>query len=115
MKLHWCILCLGLLTRVASAQDLPGDPAAGLELARAWCTPCHVVESGDLHPDDGQADGAPLVVLADDPAVTEMSLRVFFQTPHADMPDLRLTHDQISDLIAYILSLRDGQPPAKGQ
>jgi hypothetical protein len=28
------------------------------------------------------------------------------QTPHARMPDLHLTRDEVDDLIAYILSLR---------
>ncbi len=35
-----------------------------------------------------------------------MSLRVFLQSPHARMPDLHLSRDEIADVSAYILSLR---------
>jgi cytochrome c len=104
MNLRWCILCLGLLTDPAAAQDLPGDPGAGRQLAEAWCGTCHEVVPGSLHPETPK--GPPFLVIADDPAVTEAGLRAFLQTPHADMPDIRLTHEQATDIIAYILSLR---------
>jgi hypothetical protein len=44
--------------------------------------------------------------VADDPAVTEVALRAFLQTPHANMPDVRLPPEQIDDLIAYLLTLK---------
>ena len=44
--------------------------------------------------------------LADDPAFTEMALRAFLQTPHADMPDVMPTREQTDHIIAYILSLK---------
>jgi hypothetical protein len=34
-------------------------------------------------------------------------LRVFLQTPHDRMPDLHLSREEIDDLIAYILSMRE--------
>jgi mono/diheme cytochrome c family protein len=48
--------------------------------------------------------------VADDPAATEAALRAFLRTPHAAMPDLRLTSDQTDDVIAYILSLKGRRP-----
>jgi hypothetical protein len=36
------------------------------------------------------------------------SLRAFLQTPHARMPDLHLTREEVDDLASYILSLRAG-------
>ena len=39
-------------------------------------------------------------------STTAMSLRVFLQSPHARMPDLHLSRDEIADVSAYILSLR---------
>ena len=104
MNLRACVLCLGLLTWPVAAQDLPGDPVAGRELAESWCDTCHEVVPGSLHPE--RPTGAPFLVIADDPAVTEMGLRDFLQTPHADMPDIRLTHEQATNIIAYIMSLR---------
>ncbi len=40
------------------------------------------------------------------PSTTALSLRVFLQTPHARMPDLNLTQDEIGDVAAYILTLK---------
>ena len=39
-------------------------------------------------------------------STTSMSLRVFLQSPHGNMPDYRLSREQIDDVVAYILSLR---------
>jgi len=37
------------------------------------------------------------------------ALRAFFQTPHPKMPNLILTPEQSDDVIAFLLSLRDGR------
>lgn len=88
----------------AGAQDLPGDPMAGRELARNLCAECHVVEPGQ---GDVPGVGAPpFPGLASDTAVTEMSLRFLLQRPHDRMPDLLLTKDQTDDVISHILTLK---------
>jgi len=88
----------------AQAQDLPGDPDAGSRLAHEVCGVCHVVSDEQFVDPDV---GAPTFYeVADDPAVTALSLRVFLRTPHATMPDLMLSPDETDDIIAYILSLR---------
>ena len=55
--------------------------------------------AGVLHPYRGSAA---------DKSVTVLSLRAFLQTPHARMPDLHLTREEVDDLASYILSLRAG-------
>ena len=40
------------------------------------------------------------------PSTTEMALRVFLQTPHARMPDYRLSQSELDGVVAYILSLK---------
>jgi mono/diheme cytochrome c family protein len=88
----------------ATAADLPGDPEAGRALALQVCGTCHVV--AERQPRPGM-DGVPsFATLARDPAVTEISLRAFLQTPHARMPDLILTNREIDDIISYILRPR---------
>jgi len=88
----------------ALAQTYPGDPVAGANFARQVCAVCHFVESDDL----GLSwSGAPAFQeVADDPAVTEVSLRVFLRTPHEDMPNFMLTPAETDDVISYILSLK---------
>ena len=102
-----CLVTIAFLLSagVAAAQDLPGDPDAGSRLAHEVCGVCHVVSDEQfVDPDVGTPT---FFEVADDPAVTALSLRVFLQTPHATMPDLILSPDETDDIISYILSLRE--------
>lgn len=89
---------------VLASEHLPGDAAAGARLAGSWCVECHEVDPQSRGPG---VFGAPAFQdIADDPAVTELSLRVFLQTPHADMPNEQLTPAQTDDVISHILKMR---------
>ena len=90
---------------VASPQDLPGDPEAGGKLAREVCAACHIVSADQT--DDPGTPAPTFFSVAADPSVTALSLRVFFRTPHAQMPDLTLTPDETDNIIAYILTLKE--------
>jgi mono/diheme cytochrome c family protein len=105
----------------AWAQGLPGEPDRGRALAERWCVECHEIAPGKRQPwavrVPPAADREPGVVevpsfqaVADDPAATEAALRAFLRTPHAAMPDLRLTLDQTDDVVAYVLSLKGRRP-----
>ncbi|MGH6952971.1 MAG: hypothetical protein ACREGL_02235 [Alphaproteobacteria bacterium] len=99
-----CVLVAVLAGASAAAQDLPGDPSLGRGIAERWCTECHVVEPSVREP--GKANAPAFQEVSDDPAVTETALRTFLQTPHENMPDVKLTSDETGDIVAYILSLR---------
>jgi mono/diheme cytochrome c family protein len=89
----------------AWTQDQSGDPVRGQKLAERWCGECHVIDQGSVEP--GGAEGAiPFQALADDPAVTELALHAFLREPHGDRPNPRLTPEEVDDLVAYILSLK---------
>ena len=88
----------------ALAQALPGDPVAGRALAEKVCAECHRIEKGD-HTSKIALTPA-FQDVANNKAITETSLRVFFQTPHAKMPNLVLTEIETDDIMAYILSLK---------
>jgi mono/diheme cytochrome c family protein len=91
-------LLIAATTSSALSQEL-GDPDAGERLAALNCAQCH-----------GSVDtpgGAPAFsTIASMPSMTAEALNVFLQTPHATMPNLILSPDDRSDVIAYILSLR---------
>lgn len=101
------IIAAGMLAvtfgATAAAEELLGDPTAGRKLANDVCAACHVVEPG-LEP-RSDIDAPAFPDLAKQPGITALSLRVFLQTPHERMPDLRLSPDETDDVIAHILSL----------
>lgn len=88
----------------ALAQPEPGDPRAGQRLAVTWCANCHQVGPGGPGPAN---DAAPTFgAIAGMVSTTSMSLRVFLQTPHGNMPDYRLSREQLDDIVAYMLTLK---------
>ncbi len=86
----------------AAAQENSGS-LAGAELAQKWCSDCHLVGRGQSHSNDAVPSFAAIAAA---PATTAMSLHAFLLTPHGPMPDLKLSREQIDDVVAYILSLR---------
>jgi mono/diheme cytochrome c family protein len=85
-------------------ETLPGNAIQGAQLARELCALCHEVEKGDR---GLSSAGAPSFQdVADDPAITAISLGVFFRSPHETMPDLILSQAETDNAIAYILSLK---------
>jgi mono/diheme cytochrome c family protein len=103
--LTFVLVALALTGGAAGAQGLPGDPAAGAMIARSTCAACHVV--ADDQPID-PGIGPSFFEVAEHPATTALSLRASLQTPHATMPNLMLTPAETDDLIAYMLSLKNG-------
>nr|WP_294529256.1 c-type cytochrome [uncultured Rhodopila sp.] len=101
--LSLAVMLIVIPSHQAAGEDA-GDPVAGRALAQRWCDTCHVV---DQQQQRGTSTGAPtFAAIANMKSTTAMALRVFLQTPHGRMPDLHLTRDEISDVSAYILSLK---------
>lgn len=97
------ILGLALSAGPAFGDEIVGDVAAGHKLAREVCSECHHVERDE--PQTLFTDIRSFATIAEDPRTTALSLRVFLQTPHDEMPDLILTPEKTDNIIAYILSL----------
>jgi len=104
-QLGWLVGALAMMAGQAGAQDVPGDPQAGADLAQEVCAVCHVV-AADQPSDPGV--GPSFLEVADHPATTELGLRAFLQTPHATMPNLMLTPEETDDIISYLLTLKGG-------
>ena len=83
------------------AQTEGGNAKSGRALAKAWCAECHRVKS-----DTPSRAVADFMDVANLPSTTTLSLRVFLQTSHKDMPNLTLKPTESDDVIAYILSLK---------
>ncbi|MCX8135069.1 MAG: cytochrome c [Roseococcus sp.] len=97
---------LGVLVATPAAAQGPAPAliGEGQRLAQQWCANCHAVAPGQRPPAGDAAASFPAIAAL--PSTTEMSLRVFLQTPHAAMPDYRLSRAELDAVVAYILSLR---------
>jgi mono/diheme cytochrome c family protein len=88
------------LSGVAGAQERVEQ---GHEIARNWCSSCHLVEPGGA---SGSDAAPPLPAVAQDPSLSPDRLRSWLADPHPPMPNLSLTRDEVEALVAYIGSLR---------
>jgi cytochrome c len=95
--LPWAV---GTTAGLVHAQNL-GDVDRGRTLAKAWCAECHLVEKGTFG-----IFAADFVEVANLPSTTALSLRVFLQSSHKEMPNFSLKPAEADDIIAYILSLK---------
>lgn len=83
------------------AQNSGANAESGRVLAKAWCAECHRVEERMFG-----VFAADFAEVAKLPSTTALSLRVFLQTNHKEMPNFTLKRAEADDIIAYILSLK---------
>ena len=97
-----------LAMNAATAQAAQiGSVEQGLTLAREQCAECHLIgrEKGL-----STNEKAPTFArVANTPGMTAAALRTALNTSHRSMPNLIIKGDDADSIIAYILSLRDGQ------
>jgi cytochrome c len=101
------ILALTLIAlssqRLTWAQTL-GDRAQGRNLARQVCAECHAVgASPGVSPNP---NAPPFELIANLPGMTSIALTAALRTSHREMPNVILKPDELSNIIAYILSLK---------
>jgi mono/diheme cytochrome c family protein len=88
--------------RKFSEQTLAqGDPEAGRDLVRSWCTACHVVDLEGTGADAGPA--LPALLAGKQRSADE--IRGWLADPHPPMPNLNLSRQEIEDILAYLESL----------
>ncbi|WP_183662759.1 c-type cytochrome [Phyllobacterium trifolii] len=98
-----------VLTAVPASLNaqVVGDPQRGSVFAQQVCAGCHAVERGQ--PSSPNPQAPTFDAIAKTPGTTEMALYAFLRTSHHTMPNLILTKDDISNVVAYLLSLKDGR------
>jgi hypothetical protein len=82
-----------------------GQCAVGRRIAQQWCSECRKIEPAQRLVDP-EAEAPTFEEVANEPSTTPLSLRVFFQSNHENMPDLHISKSQADDLVVYILSLK---------
>jgi mono/diheme cytochrome c family protein len=90
------------------AQD-SGNPRAGRAVAQDVCAECHATQP--QQPRSPNPWAPTFLELATTPGMTRSALTVALTTPHAGMPMFRLTPEQRTDIMAYVLSLKQSAPP----
>lgn len=85
------------------AQPAVADSQHGKDIAKRWCANCHVVESGQTSAID---HAPPFSQIARTPDFDQNKLSFLLHRPHPNMPDLSLDRTEISDLAAYIGTLK---------
>jgi len=97
-------LAIALLPVQAIAQE-QGVPEQGRAYAEKVCAECHLVtrEFG-LSPRPGVKS---FKEIANTRGMTAMAIGVWMQSEHEDMPHIVPQPDELNNLIAYIVSLKD--------
>ena len=110
------VLCATALTvmliaghgpQAIGAQTVPGlpDAANGLRLSRLMCKSCHIVEQDQR---EAVPSGVPsFFEIAKLPSHTEETLVNYILFPHPKMPNVSLTRYELTDIVTYILTLKD--------
>jgi len=90
----------------AQAQSLEKlSVMEGERLARALCVNCHQVAP------DGSgtalSDVPGFAEVANRPDMTREAIESYVLSPHPAMPQIQFTRDELADISAYIMSLRE--------
>jgi mono/diheme cytochrome c family protein len=96
---------LALLASAAWAQDV-GQPALGRTLAQQICSECHAIDKAQAR--SPNADAPRFEVIANIPGMTATALAAALRTSHQTMPNVILQPDELGNIVAHILSLRQG-------
>ena len=92
-----------LLTTTPIFADDAADIAAGADLAKRWCSECHVVG-----PDAKGGDAGPsFESVAQRPGIAEQDIKGWLAEPHPPMDTLNLTASDARVLTRYIFSLNE--------
>lgn len=86
------------------AQEV-GDAEAGHAFASRLCAICHAIGPEDR--ESPNASAPTFRRIAEEPGMTATALFVFLQNPHREMPDLILAPEDMRNVIAYILTLKE--------
>lgn len=87
----------------AHAQDADAY-MRGKAIAEQICSECHAIRKGQVRSPNGLAP--TFEEIATTPGMTAIALTAALRTPHRFMPNLILSDDQLTGVIAYIMSLQ---------
>jgi mono/diheme cytochrome c family protein len=118
LSLALAVVCGVAVT--AQAQEAKSNlVAAGHDFALQVCAPCHVVANDQKSAPMLNPPAPSFSAIAQSNDLSEATLRKFLSTLHRNigrdgkMPNWLLADFQIDEIVAYLLSLKDGQGSSK--
>jgi len=110
---HISLISLALSGISLSAHAVSDRLSSGIghDLAQMMCTSCHLIEPGRTNPPD-HVGGPTFQEIANRRSITAAKLREHLLTTHTNamiplsMPNPKLSQDELSKIIDYILSLK---------
>ena len=94
-------VALATAVLLSAAQAAQGqDAVVGRNLAERWCSPCHATSTR------GSDAVKSFEAIAASPAGEPARMRRFLADPHAPMPPMQLSQQEVEDLVAYVATLR---------
>jgi cytochrome c len=81
-----------------------GDPTAGADYAKKFCTKCHALNRGETSP---EPTAPPFADVANTKGMTATALTVWLTTSHPTMPNIVIEPHDMDNVVAYILSLKE--------
>jgi mono/diheme cytochrome c family protein len=97
------LLFAGMASR---AQAQTADAAAGEAYAEKVCARCHAIHPSGLSP---EPTAPPFRDVANTPGMTGIALRVWLSTSHPTMPNIVVEPQDMDNVIAYVLTLKNKQ------
>jgi mono/diheme cytochrome c family protein len=99
------VMVAALLVLAGDAAFAAGRAGQGKAIAQRWCAACHQVSPEQT---TASADVPSFMTIGQMRATPSAlaALEGFLADPHPVMPDMSLTRQEISDLVAYIGSLK---------
>lgn len=82
----------------------PADASKGQRLVEAWCKECHSIDGSAVR--TGHNNAPDLRKVANMPSTTALSLRVFLNSSHINMPNVIIQPSDADEIIHYILGLK---------
>ncbi len=97
---------LGAKPSTPAIKAAVGDAAAGRAIVEAMCTVCHVTDTRGVK-GPSLTTAPDFVAVANTSRMSQTVLKSFLTGPHPTMPNLKLSPDQMREVSAYIMSLRN--------
>ena len=80
-----------------------GDAVAGERFAKSVCAQCHGVGKGQASPNRAAPSFNDI---AASPGLTATAIRVWLQSPHPSMPNIKLSDEDKDNVVTYLMSLK---------